>query len=313
MKPATDVFQQARQTLTIPEAWVMLGLPGEPRPTCKSPFRDERTASFSIHADGKKWKDHGADIGGDVVEFVKHAIAGDYSAVREWLQSRLGGVVATSKPPTPSKRIAYPAPLTSGTQAQWLAFANHRGIGYATVSTLAKLDVLKFCTIQGNDCFALTDSFNKVAEIRRIDGGLFGTSKAYPLPGVDKSFLLGAALIDDPSGKASILVCEGATDFLTAMHLYVRHRRETTAASHWIPTALLGAGCRTLSPQCATILRGRHVRLVPDGDAAGDRMREHWESLLLKNGCTVDCIEMPRDKDLTDIKNELEPSDIFTR
>lgn len=309
----TDLFKQARERLTIPEAWEMLGLQAEPKTSCKSPFRNEHTASFTIYDNGTKWKDHGEQIGGDVVEFIKHAIGGDYQAVREWLQSRLGGVAAIPSTTPKSKRIDYPAPLTSGTEAQWLAFANHRSIGYATVSTLAKLDVLKFCTIQGNACFVLTDAFNKVAEIRRIDGGLFGTSKAYPLPGVDKSFLLGAALIEAPSQRASILICEGATDFLTAMHLYVRHRRETTAASHWIPTALLGAGCRTLSPQCAALLRGRHVRLVPDGDTAGDRMRGHWEALLLENECTVDCIEMPRGKDLTNIKNELEPSDIFTR
>ena len=316
MKPATDVFQQARQTLTIPEAWVMLGLPGEPKPTCKSPFRDERTASFSIHADGKKWKDHGADIGGDVVEFIKSAIVGDYSAVREWLQARIGIIEApraTNKPVMP-KSIQYPAATTEGTERHWRALAVARELYQTTAEILAKFGMVKFMHHEGKNCFIITDATNRNAEIRRIDKQPFGNGKkAYPLTGVDKSWLVGAAFLKH-SPEAHVLLVEGATDFLTAWDMNVLYRRKLgRQAPKWVPVALLGAGCKSLHADCAALLAGRHVRLVPDGDTAGDGMREHWESLLLKNGCTVDAIEMPRGKDLTDIKNEIEPSNIFTK
>jgi hypothetical protein len=29
-------------------------------------------------------------------------------------------------------------------------------------------------------------------------------------------------------------------------------------------------------------------------------------------GCNVDCVEMPRGKDLTDIRNEFQPHELFT-
>jgi hypothetical protein len=51
---------------------------------------------------------------------------------------------------------------------------------------------------------------------------------------------------------------------------------------------------------------------VPDGDKAGDDMRDHWTALLQGIGCSVDIVELPRGKDLTDLKNEIQPTELFT-
>ena len=312
-----DLFQQARESITITQAWKMLGLQGEPKATCRSPWRDEKSPSFSIYGNDRKWKDHGEQIGGDVVEFIKHAIGGDYSAVREWLQPRIGMIEAPRTPakaPVMPKSIQYPAATTEGTARHWRALAVARGFYQTTVEILAKFGMVKFMHHEGKNCFIVTDATNRNAEIRRIDKQPFGNGKkAYPLTGVDKSWLVGAAFLDH-SPEAHVLLVEGATDFLTAWDLNVLYRRQLgRPAPKWVPVALLGAGCKALHPDCAALLAGRHVRLVPDGDTAGDQMRGHWEALLLKNGCTVDCIETPRGKDLTDIKNEHEPSEIFNK
>ena len=174
MKSSTDLFKQAQESLTIAQAWVMLGLPGEPRPTCKSPFRDERTASFSIHADGKKWKDHGADIGGDVVEFIKNAIGGDYSAVREWLQPRIGIIEAprvTNKPVMP-KSIQYPAATTEGTERHWRALAVARELYQTTAEILAKFGMVKFMHHHRCDKSKCRDPQNRQATVWKWEKSL---------------------------------------------------------------------------------------------------------------------------------------------
>ncbi len=62
----------AKERLTIPDLWRVLTLNGE-APTkdgvyC-SPFRDDSQPSFSIFADGKRFKDHGTGEGGDAITF----------------------------------------------------------------------------------------------------------------------------------------------------------------------------------------------------------------------------------------------------
>jgi DNA primase len=59
------------------------------------------------------------------------------------------------------------------------------------------------------------------------------------------------------------------------------------------------------------MLKGRHVRIAPDGDKAGSDMLDHWGALLTRAGCTVDVVVMPKGKDLTDIKNEIQPQEFF--
>ncbi len=311
-----DLFKQARESITIPQAWKMLGLAGEPKASCKSPFRDERTPSFTIYENGTRWKDHGEQIGGDVVEFIKTAIGGDYQAVREWLQSRIGTIEAPRTTATASvkaKHIEYPATITEGTERHWRTLARARGLDQITVEFLAKFGMVKFMHHDEKNCFIVTDATNRAAEIRRLDGELFSNGKkAYALTGVDKSWLVGADLLRH-TPEAHVLLVEGCTDFLTAWDMNVVFRQDKhVRESKWLPVALLGASCKALHPECAELLAGRHVRLVPDGDDAGDKMRDDWTATLQAIGCTVDVVVVPRGKDLTDLKNEIEPQELFT-
>jgi hypothetical protein len=61
-------LRRAKEILTIPVLWERLGLPGHVSEKCSvhSPLRDDdRSPSFSIYADGRRWKDHGTGLGGD--------------------------------------------------------------------------------------------------------------------------------------------------------------------------------------------------------------------------------------------------------
>ena len=167
--------------------------------------------------------------------------------------------------------------------------------------------------IDGVKCFVVTDNARRAGEIRRIDGKPFGNSKAYPLSGVDKSWLPGASLLMDAPQDVSVMLVEGAPDLLTAVDLYVRYRKHHGGANYWQPTALLGAGCKNLDLECAELIRGRHVRIVPDADDSGDRMRSHWTEVFRNLECSVDSVTLPRGTDLTDNAAEIQPITLFSK
>jgi hypothetical protein len=318
-----DLFAEAREKYSIADVWEMFRLPGEPKPSCKSPFREDRSPSFSIHGGGKAWTDHATGDGGDVVEFIRHAIDGDHKAVREWLRERLGidyhdhgPVTAPSKPataPQAPKSIDWPAELVEGTQPTWEAFAKHRGLTFPAVHAMVQSGILRFCKLpDGSKCYVVTDGSHRAAEIRRLDGKPFGESKAYPLRGVMKSWLPGLELLKQAPKTTAVLITEGATDLLSAIDIYSRYRRHHGGMQSWQPVALLGATCRTLHGEAEALIRGRHVRIVPDGDPAGDAMADHWTGLLRKIGCHVDVVNLPRDTDLTDHLSTISPTDLFS-
>lgn len=310
-----DLFAEARDKFTIADAWHLLGLPGEPKASCKSPFREDRSPSFSIHSEGKAWTDHATSDGGDVVEFVRHAIAGDHKDVREWLRQRIGTERPPSKPakaPEAPKAIHWPGELLEGVSATWDAFAKHRRLTYTAVHAMVSSGILRFVKLPDNSkCYIITDKSRRAGEVRRLDGKRFGDSKAYPLKGVDKSWLPGTELLASAPKTTGVLITEGATDLLAAIDIYSRYRWHHAGQNSWQPIALLGAGCKRLHPQAEALIKGRRVRLVPDGDAAGDVMAGHWTGLLRKIGCHVDVAELPRETDLTDHLSTISPTDLF--
>lgn len=310
-----DLFAEAREKYSITDAWQLLGLEGEPKASCKSPFREDRHPSFSIHSDGKAWTDHASGDGGDVVEFIRFAIGGDHKDVREWLRQRIGTDKPTTRPttaPQAAKAISWPGELVEGTQATWEAFAKHRGLTFPAVHAMVHAGILRFIKLpDGLKCYVITDDSRRAAEIRRLDGKPFGESKAYPLPGVNKSWLPGCELLKSAPKTTAVLITEGATDLISAINLYSNFRRIHGGGNSWQPVALLGAGCKKLHPEAEALIRGRHVRIVPDGDHAGDIMADHWSGLLRKIGCQVDVVNLPQNTDLTDHLLTLSPTDLF--
>ena len=324
-----DVFAAIKQH-PISELWAMLGLPGEakPRGAMRSPFREDRSPSFSLFADGRAWKDHATGDGGDAVEFARHALGTDHAGVRAWWMER-GGIVPVNErrtrtipssnkkpaplPPSPPKSIQWPAELVEGTEETLRAFAQRRGLPVLAVSIAVRPGLLRFCRIEGKACYVVTDAARRCAEIRRCDGQWFTPRhKPYWLSGVDKSWLVGCELLEREPRDTAVLLVEGCTDFLSALGLYVTYRK-TGGTACWRPLGLFGAGCTRLAPDAAALIRGRYVRLVTDGDDAGDKMRAHWTALLRAIGCTVDSVTLPRGTDLTDHYAAIHPHPLFSR
>jgi hypothetical protein len=318
-----DVFKSAKEHYTIPRLWQAFGYPGKPGTSCKSPFRDDEKPSFSVFDGGRKWKDHATGDGGDIIEFLKLALPGDYTEVREWLAERLridilnGQLAATSShvrtDELPQKKINWPSELLEGHEATWHAFAKLRGYCFGSVSVMVQAGILRFTKINCKKCFVVTDNEHRAAEIRALDRTLFsGKSKAYPLAGVDKTWLIGANMLRVAGLDTSVFVCEGATDLLTAIDLYFKYRKRFRGSRSWLPVTLLGAGCKKLAPECAKLITGRKVRIVPDADEAGDKMAEHWADTFYSLGCQVDIVRMDLGQDLTDAALKLNLKLLFS-
>ena len=69
-----EMVEEVKKHLTITDIWVLMGLPGRPAKSCKSPFRDDHNPSFSVFDNGQRWKDHATGEGGDVIEFLAKAL-----------------------------------------------------------------------------------------------------------------------------------------------------------------------------------------------------------------------------------------------
>ena len=63
----------AKQQLRIPQLWALLKLPGTPAKSCRCPWRADKRPSFSIFAEGLRWRDFAADEGGDAIDFLAKA------------------------------------------------------------------------------------------------------------------------------------------------------------------------------------------------------------------------------------------------
>ena len=215
--------------------------------------------------------------------------------------------------PTAAKEIVWPAELVTGNEETWRAFAGKRRVPYPTIKALVELGFLRFLRIDGVRCFTLTGPSRRVAEIRRIDGGSFASErKAFPLRGADKSFPLGWELLTEGGRSKPVLLCEGASDWLAGLGHYATYLR--AGGTPWITLALLGASIRRLAPEVERHLVNRVVRIIPDADEAGDAMANHWRNNLLKRGCVVEVVNLPRGRDLRDMieRGEIKPGELFS-
>ena len=203
--------------------------------------------------------------------------------------------------------------LVPGTTATWKAFAQLRGLTYPATWSMVQAGILRFCKIDSAKCYVITDNSGIAVEIRRMDGKPFTDKKQYPLIGVKKAWMPGLELLKQATIETSVLISEGATDLMAAIDLYSRYRRCDDGRHSWQPVAMLGAGCKNLHPQAEALLKGRHIRLVPDADPAGDKMADHWTKALRQIGCSVDVVTLPQGTNLTDHLSTLKPSDLFSK
>jgi len=125
----------------IEDAWYDLGLPGHPAKSCKSPFRPEKHASFSVFDNGRRFKDFTTGEGGDIIDFVTKALNCSCGEAIKWVRDRIGPIASYSgiKRRTVKPPIFKPSPMPPEKAKKW-----EEGIAYAGSAkgfqTLGRID-----------------------------------------------------------------------------------------------------------------------------------------------------------------------------
>jgi hypothetical protein len=313
---ATDSpLQAAKQRLTIPELWRLLNLPRNPGRSCRSPFREDRSPSFSIYADGHRWKDLSTGEGGDAVDFLARALNLSNEDACKKLIELAGVSPKISHLPTREERQAAGAkesvhlelpPLIPYSRDLAQRVANSRGLKITSVEFAALwLKTLVFGCVCGHECWILIDSSNRCVEARRIDGKLFpavGTlaeRKSHSLKGSSKPWPVGLL----PGGFEEswleqhchkILFVEGGPDYLAACQLIAGSGEENV-----LPVAMLGAGA-TICQDALTYFERRNVTVAGHPDEAGVAAAIRWGQQIKAAGGIVRVVRLKKG-DLCDI------------
>jgi hypothetical protein len=281
----------AKQRLSIFDLWRLLNLPGEPRKSCRCPFHDDRSASFSISPDGMLWNCFAGCGGGDAVAFLAHARGlSPTDACREFLRlAGNGNRPAKSAGRFPSmthrcRKIGIPD-VTLGDEAHWQALAALRNLAPEAVALAAQRGLLVFGEWKGRPAWFITDSARRNAQARRMDGqpwAEIGGKKAWTLPGSQATWPIGA---NESVPFPRLAICEGGPDLLAAFHFIYCEDREADCFA----VTMLGAGLN-INRDALPCFAGKRIRIFGHADASGTGRDavERWAEQLTGAGATVD-------------------------
>ncbi len=290
-----DTIDAAKEKLRIPSLWRMLGLPGEPRPSGKSPFREDKHPSFSIFADGRQAKDHGTGEVFDGPAFLAKARGlGTGDSLREFV--RLAGGEIPQSVRDESSQYEHPtrpdlSKLRDPLESELKEIAGDRNLDLAATQRASELGTLKSGRVCGFFSWVVTDPSGLTAEGRRRGRhpypsyGSLPERKAHTIKGSSKRWPVGLG-VDAPliERAAMVVVTEGGPDYVASWHFIVRAGRTDI-----LPISVLGRGIHGLLPEAIALMADKRVKFFPHLDADGGAFEgmKLIAAQLSKAGC--DC------------------------
>ncbi|MEM9160263.1 MAG: CHC2 zinc finger domain-containing protein [Verrucomicrobiota bacterium] len=288
-------IDEAKERLRIPKLWKLLGLPGQPRESCHSPFREDKKASFSIYEEGRRYHDHATGEGGDAISFLSVTLdlsrndacrrfmelADDNPSIveeeRYWREEKR------------SKSCDLPV-LDVGTRSEVEQLARLRGLNVDGVLLARERGSLRFGEVWGHRCWIILDQDHLNAQARRLDGACFpayrdklSERKAHTLAGSKAAWPVGAR---EASRYEMIALVEGGADLLAAFYwINAGGWNDRVSAM-----AMLGAS-NSVCPDAVGLLAGRRVRIFPHLDEAGRSAAMRWARQLKAVGCDIDAFD----------------------
>jgi hypothetical protein len=286
----------------------------EPATSCKAPWREDNSASFSVYDNGQRWKDHGTGEVGDAADFVAKALdISKEDGLRQYMEMAGGSRITAPAPALRpavtiieqdsdtsekrSKRSRWPAlDLPSEEELEALATLRHLPV---EAGRWASTDgALRMATIDGHRCWILRSACGRNAQARRLDGGKLTVNgaevKAKSLAGSLGSIPVG--MFFDARWPAVALV-EGGADFVAAYGaIHSLGLLDKVQAC-----GILGAGNKLPAGAVAS-LRNRHTRIFQHHDKAGRDAVDIWAPQIFNAGGTVDIWEPEKaGMDLNDV------------
>lgn len=283
---------EAKARLRIPDLWRRFDFPGQPKASCKSPFREDRRASFSVSRNGLLFNDFTTGEAGDAIDFLQLATGLSRPEACKKFIELAGGSVATPQPRSMtaakgsrSERPQFPG-FEKGGAADFARLARLRNLGIKGLQLAGERGLLSFAQLRGLDAWIVSDSERVNAQARRMDGltweHLDGV-KSWTLPGSWAGWPIGAK---ESQPFKSIALVEGGPDMLAAFHFIYFEDREHDVAS----VAMLGASQR-IHEVALPLLAGKRIRIFPHLDSSGRAAAERWARQLEPEGAQVDCFD----------------------
>lgn len=305
------------ERFTIPLVWRLLGLPGEPAASCKSPLRKDVHPSFSVFEGGRAFKDFATGDAGNVFRFFGLATntgaLDEYAAFKRFLRSKGFSVGADDmrmpivraeraperfdrllegKDSAPQKENSLAGILGrfyAPTEAECRQLGLLRRLHPGAFDLAARLGTLRVGSVCDAKSWILTDASAQVAEARRFDGAPYpatasglGERKTHTLRGSRKDWPVGLVTLRpevNVNCKRALLV-EGSGDYFAALELIALH-----GPGNILPIAMLGAGAARIHPDALARLKlFKEVLIISHRDRAGAVAGEKWRAALLEAG-----------------------------
>ena len=294
MSDFREAIDAAKARLSIPALWARLDLPGTPKASCKSPFREDRRASFSVSKDGALFNDFATGEAGDAVDFLRLATGLSTEAAFQKFIEMAGGSVHEAKPlpkrpaaaPQARQKPTLPA-FERGSAADFTRLAQLRNLSVEGLRLASARGLLWFAELRGFDAWIVTDGERVNAQARPMDGGtwehLHGEPKAWTLPCSWAGWPIGSK---EAQSFPKLALVEGGGDLLAAFHFIHCEDRERDFA----PVAMLGASQR-IHEDALPLFTGKRIRLFPHLDKAGQEAAERWTRQLESVGAEVDAFD----------------------
>lgn len=285
-------IEEAKELLHISELWTHFGFPREPKKSCRSPFRDDSNASFSVYDESRRWRDFATGEGGDAITFLCFASGlGPKEGTVKFLEmasAETCSLSARSPKRKPKKEDGErPLPtlpeLRAGTDAEYRRLGKLRNLNPDVLRIANARGFLFFATVKERPAWIVTDGTRRNAQARRLDGGLWehiDGKKAFTLPGSWAKWPLGA---EESKPFPFVALVEGGPDLLAFFqYCWAESRLEDVA-----PVAMLGASM-PIHEDALPLFAGKHIRIFPHLDGAGQEGAATWYWQLKRAGAEVD-------------------------
>lgn len=284
-------IREAKQIVTINSVWEVYNLPGKPGKSCKAPHRKDRSPSFSVYEDGRRFKDFGTGENGDVINFIS-LIKGIPEAQAYKDLFNLAGAGSNipklplklkDKEKTQSEYFNYYQNLRRGTTYEMYELAELRGIGFNGIKLAHDRGHLRFTSSKAGIIWALADLRGSFRQDRLLSGKKIRLKNGESVKTRTLGKLSEPLGINDISSFQCVLIVEGGPDFLAANFLISQTRKEELYGV----IGMLGAH-QILTSKQVELLRGKRVRIFPHMDEAGLKGAKNWQSALLLEGVDSD-------------------------
>jgi Toprim-like len=287
---------------TIPQVAQKLAPNWKPDISCRSPFREDNKPSFSVYSSGTKWKDFGTGEGGDVVDFVAHALfkngSSDFVDLRlafAWLKGAQSCLSASE--PRPNR---VPKPLEPLSDLLLLmpsyyyraAISESRKLPLSAIEEAVRQGLLwvRFDPVESQWCWVLTDHTRYCALERSMDAKPFQRGKATG----NKSKTLSGSAANWPIGVTALerydsaLLTEGAPDCLAGW-------------ADTCPVICMSSASVYIHDLALPYFSKKEITIAHHNDKPGLVAAHRWAEQIKQAGGTVELMPPPAEhKDLNE-------------